>query len=375
MRPGRKLPLAALLLAACGCTGETPKRPPSPPGLEAPVVGPEGQEGHGGAVHVCYTDSTYKKIDTVEFYDLYEFRIEHGIPRSFALEGESVDEILKRVYGRLGMVPRLAELLEKYVEYVRDNVDFKDSVPELNDAHPKHVGQNCRYEQLGIWNEKTGKIETKEPYFRMLRTHTEVAMYYTHEAFYFLYRDLMKKVDSDQSRDTNGRIFFLWPIRYTELASSFHRELTGEDPYWNFRVPSPAFNTGSVWENAVIYDGGYENKFVDVTVLRGIAEVSYGKRNAPLRMIAHQSVRIPFTAENVSFELSGESASVAPYIDLFFACDEEVEILIQSGAPSPLTTARFYPTCVRPPFERNADNMFRYRLWLMKKLPAPALND
>lgn len=194
-------------------------------GLTIPQARAQGDHGgNGGGVHVCYDG---KKVDadgnriikSVEMYDLYEGRARYFFKEQISPALVTEQDILKFAYwstqahGADGLylngLRALAARLEAAVRLVNEKIRPTDEVLDLvPDANRLMHGENCEYDQLANWDDRTGNLLVKRKYLEMIEKQPlDLAAFKTHEAFYFLDRKYNGAKNSDDARESNAMVY------------------------------------------------------------------------------------------------------------------------------------------------------------------------
>jgi hypothetical protein len=167
-----------------------------------------GEKGNGGYSVVCR--DLFSKIISAEVLDIYEGRI--LFKRSYAVDMNSVEEIIDIAKKRLSQHPKFLSKLEEELSLISQNLIYIPDGNELqptDDAFPPIKKKGCQFEQLANYT-SVGEVLISQEIFERLDNVNKAALF-IHEAVYAVRRKAVGETNSQISRRITAQLLALNP--------------------------------------------------------------------------------------------------------------------------------------------------------------------
>lgn len=167
-----------------------------------------GDKGNGGYSIVCRDNEG--PITSAELLDIYEGRILYK--RNFAVDQNSVEDLVQVAKERLKEWGLFADKLQKEIDLIEKNMVFIPEGNELeptDDAFPAIKKKGCKFEQLVNYTDE-GEVYISKEIFDKLDNVNKAAMF-IHEAVYSIRRKSLGDTTSQISRRLVAHLMALNP--------------------------------------------------------------------------------------------------------------------------------------------------------------------
>jgi hypothetical protein len=167
-----------------------------------------GDKGNGGYSIVCRDSAG--TITSAELLDIYEGRILYK--RNFAVDQNSVQDLIDVATSRLGEWGLFADKLQKEIALIEQNSIYIPAGNELeptDDAFPPIKKVGCKFEQLANYT-NSGEVLISQEIFDRLDNVNKAAMF-IHEAVYSIRRKALGETTSQISRKLVAHLISINP--------------------------------------------------------------------------------------------------------------------------------------------------------------------